>query len=216
MTIDQPTRNSELFEKIWEDAVVNIEKLTPEKSERSFLKSLVMGGTVAAEMIVSACSAISRYWAEGDTCRARELSQLFSFLMLSQCYRWLDEKEQPANVQRLPKETVSSKLIQVFEGEAEQGLDDFAHFDAQFNYDLDKHPHRVHLAGLVLARVSEICGHPCLDWTQVHFPVVEFTHIMKKGIVLDSAPMRSQDDINTVVAALTTGTEAMMRFYDGA
>ena len=89
-------------------------------------------------------------------------------------------------------------------------------FDAQFNYDLSKHPQLVHLSGLILARISEICGHPCLEWEQIKFPVVEFTHIMKKGIVIDGAPMRSQDDINVVVKALSSGVEAMTRFHDGA
>ena len=216
MTVDQTTRNSELFEQTWDDAIPNIERVTQDKDEQLFLKSLVMGGTVAAEVVINGCIAILPYWGEGDRARAREISQLFSFLMLSQCYRWLDEKDETRSQERLPKETVSSKLIDIFEGEAEQGLDDFSHFDSQFNYDLDKHPHMVHLAGLILAKVSDICGHRCLDWAQVYFPVVEFTHIMKKDIVLDSAPMRSQDDINMVVKALTTGTEAMMRYYDGA
>ena len=216
MTTEHDDSNSELFEEVWDRAVSNIEKLTRDQTEQLFLKSLVMGGTVAAEIVVGGCAGIQPHWGEGNTDRAMKVSQLFSFLMLSQCYRWLDGKPTPEALSRLPKEVLSTQLIYIFEGEPEQGVDDFVHFDLQFNYDLSKHPHLVHLSGLILARISEICGHPCLDWEQIKFPVVEFTHIMKKGIIIDAAPMRSQDDINVVVSALSAGVEAMTRFHDGA
>ncbi len=216
MTVDQEGRNSQLFEEVWDNALSNIEKLTRDPTETLFFKSLVMGGTVAAETVVNSCAGVQPYWGEGTTERAMEISQLFSFLMLSQCYRWLDDKPSPESLARLPKEVISTQLIYIFGGHPERGVDDFARFDAQFNYDLSKHPHLVHLSGLLLARVSEICGHPCLDWEQIKFPVVEFTHIMKKGIVIDGAPMRGQDDINAVVTALSSGVEAMTRFHDGA
>jgi hypothetical protein len=215
MTTDQESRNSQLFEEVWGKALANIEKLTQDPAEALFFKSLVMGGTVAAETVVGGCAGIQTYWGEGTAERAMEISRLFSFLMLSQCYRWLDDKPSPEALARMPKEVISTQLIYIFEGQPEQGVDDFVRFDAQFNYDLSKHPHLVHLSGLTLARISDICGHPCLDWEQIKFPVAEFTHIMKKGILIDGAPMRSQDDINVVVKALSAGVEAMTRFHDG-
>jgi hypothetical protein len=216
MTSEQETRNSQLFEEVWSKAAVNIDTLTGDDTERIFLKSLVMGSTVAAEIVLNNCGGIQQYWDKGDVPKAMEISQLFSFLMLGQCYRWLDAKPDPEGMTRLPKEVSATKLIYAFQGEPEQGIDDFLHFDAQFNYDLEKHPHLIHLSSLMLARISEICGHKCIEWDKIKFPVVELTHIMKKGVVLDGAPMRNQDDINTVVKALSTGVETMTRFHDGA
>ncbi len=215
MTSTPETPNSQIFEDVWSKATDNIEKLTTDTTERQFLRALAMGSTVAAEIVLNNCSAIQPYWGKGDISRAMEISQLFSFLMLGQCYRWLNNKPAADTTTRLPKEVSATKLIYIFQGEPEQGVDDFINFDSQFNYDLEKHPHMVHLSSLILAKVSEICGHKCVNWNRIKFPVVELTHIMKEGVVLDSTTMRSQDDINLVVQAISTGVEAMMRFHDG-
>jgi hypothetical protein len=210
------SRNSEILEEVWNKAIANTDQLTTDPNERRFLKSIAMGSTVATEITLNSCTEIQSFWGEGSIDRAKEISLLFSSIMLGQCYRWLNSKPAVANTAYLPKEVTATKLIYIFDGEPEQGMDDFIHFDAQFNCDLDRHPHLVHLSSLLLARISEICGHQCINWSKVKFPVVELTHIMKKGIVLDGVPMRNQSDINAVTQAITTGIEAMTRFHDGA
>lgn len=209
----EETRSGQLFEDAWQGAAGMIDELTKNPEERRFLKSLAMGGTVAAEAAVTNCQGLSGYWGEGNPAQARELSQLFSFLMLSQCYRWLDKGASLESTARTPKELPAIQLIYTFQGEPERGVEDFINFDAQFNYDLDKRPHMIHLASMLLARCCQICGHSCVDWSKVKFPVVEITHLMK-GAILDGAPLRSQQDINELVNALGSGVQAMTIFHE--
>jgi hypothetical protein len=206
--------NQELFEQVWEKATLRIDELAKDPVEQKFLKALVMGGTVAAEMVVNNVSAVQRFWGEGSVAWAAEISQLFSFLMLSQCYRWIMEKPEEGKTP-IPKEVSASKLIYAFNNEPEQSLDDFQRFDKQFNYDLEKKPHIVHTASFILAKICDIAGHPCLDWKQIKFPVAELTHMAKKGVILDSEPIRSQEDINTVTSSLAAGIQAMNKFHEG-
>lgn len=209
----QDEKNSELFEQVWEHATVRIDELTKDPTEQKFLKSLVMGGTVAAEMVVNN-TAVNRFWGEGSLAWADEVSQLFSFIMLSQCYRWVSEKPEEGK-SPVPKEVSATKLVYAFGSEPEQALDDFARFDKQFNYDLEKKPHIVHTASLMLARICEIAGHQCIDWKKVKFPVAELTSLAKKGVILDSEPIRSQDDINVVTNSIAAGLQAMNKFHEG-
>jgi hypothetical protein len=210
----QEDKNQELFEEVWEHATSRIDELSKDPTEQKFLKALVMGGTVAAEMVINNASAVRRFWGEGTSIAAAEISQLFSFLMLSQCYRWVMEKPEEGKTP-IPKEVSATKLIYAFNTEPEQSLDDFQRFDSQYNYDLEKKPHIVHTASLLLARVSEIAGHPCIDFNKVKFPVAELTHMAKKGVVLDSEPIRSQDDINVVTNSLAAGIQAMDKYHEG-
>ncbi|MCL2150585.1 MAG: hypothetical protein FWH51_06660 [Dehalococcoidia bacterium] len=212
MTETQVEKNAELFEQVWEQATTRIDQLTPDPAEQKFLKAIVMGGTVAAEAVVGATSA-SQFWGEGSLAWANEISQLFSFLMLSQCYRWVAERDEPDKTP-LPKEVSATKLIYAFNTEPEQSLDDFTHFDDQYNYDLDNKPHIVHTASFILARVCEIAGHKCIAWERVKFPVAELTSLAKKGVILDSEPIRGQDDINVVTDSLSAGLQAMNKFHD--
>lgn len=211
----QETKNMEIFEEVWDKATSRIDELTSDPAEQKFLKSLVMGGTVAAEMVVNNVDFARRYWGEGSAAWAAEISQLFSFLMLSQCYRWVVEQN-AMNKSAVPKEVSATKLIYAYSTEPEQSIDDFMRFDEQYNYDLDKKPHLVHTSSFLLARVCEVMGHQCIKWDKVKFPVAELTQLAKKGIILDSEPIRSQDDLNMVTQSLTTGLQAMNKFHDGS
>jgi hypothetical protein len=215
MTPVEETRNSQLFETVWQKATCSIEGLTSDETDRRFLKSLVMGGSVAAEAVVSNCQGVKRFWAESDEAKATELSQLFSFMMLSQIYRWIKQGPEQ-NSSAIPKEDGAKRLIHVFGSEPEQAIDDFVHFDKQYSYDLDKKQHLVHTASLLLARASEICGHKCIEWSKVKWPVVELYHLIKNGAILDRAPLRDQLDIDEMVKSLGIGMQAMTSFYSGA
>jgi hypothetical protein len=210
----QEEKNLEIFENVWQQATSRIDELTGDITEQKFLKSLVMGGSVAAEMVINNASAVHRFWGEGNAAWAKEISQLFAFLMLSQCYRWVIERPEEGKTP-IPKEVSATKLIYAFNTEPEQSLDDFIRFDLQYNYDLDKKPHIVHTASLVLARLCEIAGHPCIDWKRVKFPVAELHHLAKRGVILDSEPIRSQEDINIVTNSIAAGLQAMSKFHEG-
>jgi hypothetical protein len=209
------TRNGQLFENVWQKAVTNVDKLTEDADDRHFLKSLAMGGSVVAESVVITCQAVKGYWGEGNEAAATELSQLFSLLMLSQIYHWVKEKPPKEMTNTVPPEVSASRLIYIFGGEPEQAMDDFLHFDKQFAYDLSKHPHMIHVSSLLLAKASEICGHKCMDWSKVKWPVVEMTHLAK-GAIIDGAPMRGKLDIDAMLNSINTGVQAMMSYYGGA
>jgi hypothetical protein len=215
MTDTGESRNSQIFEQVWDTVTANIDKVTQDETDRKFLKSLAMGGTVAAESVVTACAEIQKYWGEGSEATATELSQLFSLLMLSQVYRWLQEKPPKDMTSTVPPEVSATRIVYVFGGEPEQGMDDFVHFDKQWEYDLRHHPHLVHISSLLLARCAEICGHKAVDWDKVKWPVVEMTHLVK-GAIIDGAAMRSKLDIDNMLASLNSGVQAMMSFYGGS
>jgi len=215
MTPADETRNSQLFETVWQKVIVKVDTLTEDTADRRFLKSLAMGGSVAAESVISTCQAVKGFWGEGSAATATELSQLFSLLMLSQIYRWVTEKPPGDMANTVPPEVSASRLVYIFGGEPEQGMDDFLHFDQQFAYDLKRHPHLIHVSSLLLARTSEICGHRCMDWSKVKWPVVEMTHLAK-GAIIDGAPMRGKLDIDAMLNSINTGVQAMMSYYGGA
>ena len=215
MTPADESRNGQLFENVWQKVITKIDLLTDDADDRRFLKSLAMGGSVAAESVISTCQSIKGFWGEGSEDMATELSQLFSLLMLSQIYRWVKEKPPKEMTNTVPPEVSATRLIYVFGGEPEKAMEDYMHFDQQFACDLKKHSHLVHVSSLLLARTSEICGHKCIDWSKVKWPVVEMTHLIK-GAILDGAPMRGKLDIDAMQDSLNTGVQAMMSYYGGA
>ena len=214
MAATQEDKNSEIFEQVWEKAASRIDQLTQDQAEQTFLKSIVMGGTVAAETVINNTSA-SRFWGEGSAAWAEEISQLFSFIMLSQCYRWVAERAEEGKTP-LPKEVSATKLIYAFGSEPEQSLDDFMRFDKQYNHDIENKPHIVHTATFILARICEIASHKCINWSKIKFPVDELTSLAKKGVILDSEPIRGQEDINIVTNSIAAGFQAMNKYFDGS
>jgi hypothetical protein len=132
--------------------------------------------------------------------------------MLSQIYRWIREKPPEGMTNTVPPEVSATRIIYIFDGEPERGMEDFLHFNSQYAYDLDHHTHLIHFASLLLARVSEICGHQALDWSKVKWPVVEMTHLTR-GTIIDGTAMRSKLDIDNLLSSLSTGVQAMMSFY---
>ena len=212
MAETQEERNAELFEQVWGKATARVDELKTDETEHRFLKAMIMGGTVAAEMVINNTFA-KQFWGEGKDAWAGEISQLFSFIMLSQCYRWVAEQSE-ASSSPVPKEVSATKLIYAFDTEPEQSLDDFVRFDNQYDHDLSHKAHIVHTASFLLARICEITGHKCIVWNKIKFPVDELTSLAKKGIIIDSEPIRSQDDINVVTTAVATGLQAMNKFFD--
>ncbi len=214
MALDEETRNSQLFENIWQNAVTKADALTEDEHDRHFLKALVMGGSVAAESAVSACQDVREFWGQGSEDAATEITQLFSLIVLGQLYRYLKDNPPEDTTGTIPPEVNVSRLVQIFGGEPEKGMEDYTNFDKQFECDMKKHGSLTHISILLMARVCEICGHKCMDWERVKFPVVEMTHLVK-GAIIDGAPLRSILDINAMQNSLNAGMQAMIHFYAG-
>ncbi|MCL2140750.1 MAG: hypothetical protein FWH42_03615 [Dehalococcoidia bacterium] len=215
MTTDKTISHSDFFEAVWQSVGNNIENLTSDATDQRFLKSIVMGGSVAAEALVSSSPSIKHFWQEGTQQIAQELSLLFSHNMLTQLYQWVKNNPPTNMVDTIPKEITATRIIHVFNGDAEKSMADFMHFDQQLSYDFAKHPHLIHSCALLLARCSEICGHPCIDWDKVDWPVVELTHLTQ-GAITDGAPMRSKPDMDAMLSSLNLGGQAMLSYYSGA
>jgi len=215
MSIEEQTHNSQIFENVWQKAVAGMDAVVADDDDRCFLKALVMGGSVAAESAVSACPEITKLWGEGNEAAATRLNQLFSLVVLGQLYRWIKDNPPEGNPNTVPPEINVTRLVQVFGGDQEEGIKDYEHFDRQFDCDMKKHGNLTHTSIMLLARCGDICGHQCMDWSKVKFPVVEMTHLVK-GAIIDGAPLRSIQDINAMQAGLNAGIQAMTRFYAGA
>ncbi len=204
--------NGQLFENVWQKACAKIDKLSENVEDRRFLKSLSMAGSVVAESVISTCDGVRTYWGEGSDSAARQLTQLFSLIMLSQLYRWVRENPPEDMTATIPPAVNVNLIASIFDGDQKQGMDDYLHFEQQFTCDLAKHSHLTHVSSLLLARASEICGHPCIDWSKVKFPVAEMTHLVK-GAITDGAPMRGVLDIRAMQHSLDAGTQALMTYY---
>jgi hypothetical protein len=206
--------NEEIFENVWQTAIANIESIAFDANDKRFLQSLAMGGSVAAESLVTSSPTINQYWGDGNQQTAMKLSLLFSLIILSQLFLLAKQNPPKDFVAMLPKEVTATRIFHVFNGNPEESIEDFLHFDQQFAYDLEKHKHLTHTGSLLLARCSEICGHPCINWKKVKWPVVEMTHLTK-GTITDSTPMRSKIDIDTMLHSIDAGAQAMTSYYGG-
>lgn len=209
-------QNSQILDEIWEMANSHIDKVLNSEQERGFIMSIAMGATVAAELFLNNCESIRPFWREGSVENGKEICALFSFIMLSQCYRWINQQPGADPSTNLPMEVMSTKLMYIFEVAPERWMEDFGRFDAQFNYDLDNHPHIIHLSALMIARICQICGHQCLAWKEIEFPVHEFKDIVNPKVLIDGAPLREQQDINVVATAISTGIDAMNKYIEEA
>ncbi|MBR6332031.1 MAG: hypothetical protein IKR78_02735 [Dehalococcoidales bacterium] len=216
MASELEERNSQVLDEIWNIASEHIDKVITSEQERQFILSIAMGATVAAELFLNNCESIRPFWREGSIEKGKEICNLFSFIMLSQCYRWINQQPGADPNANLPKEVMSTKLMYIFEVAPERWMEDFTKFDEQFNYDLDNHPHIIHLSALIIAKICQLCGHQCLAWGEIEFPVHEFKDIMSPSVLIDGAPLREQKDINVVATALSTSIDAMNKYIEEA
>ena len=196
------------FDDVWRQIAGAAESRSDNETEKHFLESLVRGGITAASIVVSCCDGLAKYCSPFNTDKALGLTRLYSWIMLCQCYRWLQGELNPES-NPIPIGEFGEKLLSLF-GKMDEGeYQLYLNLNTQFNYDLDKKPHMTHFSALLLALSSEVCGHKCLDWTTLRFPVKEMTHIFLRGGVIDTEPMRSLNVTEAVKEALGTGIQAM-------
>ena len=203
-----------LFEEVWENVTNRIDLIEDNATNRHFLKSLVMGATVVAERVVTNCEGLARYWKNGDAIKAQGLTGLFFWILLSHCHYWIESEKEKKD--GMISEQIAIKLLSCFGDINPTDFQAFLGLYKQYHHDLKNSPHLTHVSGLLLAMSCEICGHKCLDWSKINFPVKEMYHVVRKGAFIDTEPIRSVHDISGMKNALSAGVQAMTIYFDKA
>ncbi len=204
-----------LFKAVFARISEMIHKLIKDESERRFYKSLLIGGNTVANSVVTSCEGVKKAWGDGDEAKALALTKLFTLLMLSQCYRWIDKTEpNSGEKQKEARQASASKILYLFEDDSEDAVEDFLNLDTQFGYDLENRTHLIHIGIVLLAKACEACGHKCIEWSKVSFPVGEMPELVQAGAIISSAPLSSTDDIAALWRSHSIGVQAMMKYHE--
>ncbi len=192
-----------------------IHKLIKDENKRRFYKALLIGGNTVANAVVAACEGVKKAWGDGDEAKALALTKLFTLLMLSQCYRWIDKTEpNSGEEQKEARKAAASKILYLFEDDSEEVIEGFLDMDTQFGYDLEYRTHLVHTGILLLAKACEACSHKCIEWSKVSFPIGEMPELVQAGAIIDSTPLSSTDDIAALWRSYSIGVQAMMKHHE--
>lgn len=203
-----------LFEQVWRNVSNVIDNYCGDGEPGLFLKALLMGGTVAAEYATVNCNGLSGYWNGGDEVKAHGLAKLFFWMIFSYNQYQLYADKNISRDELITVKEAAERLLPVFGDMTEEEVDLFINFNTQLNHDIGKDPHLVHLSSLLLAVSSEICGHKCLDWSKVQFPVIEMVDIASKGAIIDSKPINNKHDISEMQTAFLSGIKAANVCYE--
>lgn len=188
---------------------------------RRFYRLLVTGGVNMANATVHYCDGIQKFWGGGNPQRALALARLFSMLMLSQTFLWLDAQTEQQATQKddsPPERHIDigavGKLLGLFGEVTESDIRQFLDIDNQFHYEVDHQTDMTHFGVLLLALASEACGHTCLDWSKVKYPVKSLETLTRGGAVLDSSVTNSINDLRLLWLCRSMGIQAMMQKHE--
>ncbi len=212
-TAEEPEVNG-FFDTVSDQIGERVNRLTEDKNNRIFYTALLIGGSTMAKCVVKECEGVKKAWAGGDEAKALALTRLFTLLMLSQCYQWLDARRAEQQEPTGPSLSAVSNISQLFGDDSEEAIKDFLAIDTQFRYDLKYRSHMVHLGIVLLAKACEVCGYNCLDWSKVSFPVKSMEPLARSRAIIDSAVINSVDDIKTLWNCHALGVQAMTRYYE--
>lgn len=201
------------FDTVLAGTSERIPGLIADEGTRRLYRALLAGGSVTARAVVNQCQGIRGVWAGGDEKKALALTRLFTMMMLSQCYRWLSGKEPVSEEQTGARETAASNIGHLFGDGTRAAVKELFDIDIQFKYDLENKSHLVHMGSLILAKASDACGHRSIDWSKVSFPVKSLKPLTSSMAIVDSAPIRSPDDIRALWAGHAAGVKAMNDYY---
>lgn len=201
------------FDTVLAGSSERIPGLIADEGTRRLYRALLAGGSVTARAVVNQCQGIRGVWAGGDEKKALALTRLFTMMMLSQCYRWLSGKEPVSEEQTGARETAASNIGHLFGDGTRAAVKELFDIDIQFKYDLENKSHLVHMGSLILAKASDACGHRSIDWSKVSFPVKSLKPLTSSMAIVDSAPIRSPDDIRALWAGHAAGVKAMNDYY---
>jgi len=177
-------------------------------------KSLLVSGSITANAAVNLCEVIKNAWGNGDETKALRLIKLFTLVMLCQTFIWADKqkanKDEPESV-NLP---AISNTLNLFNDNSEEAVKGFLNMYKQFKYDLENKTHMVYLGVMLLALACEACGHTCLDWSKVEFPIESPESLTASGAVIDSAVINNSDDTRMLWVCRSKGVQAMFKYHE--
>lgn len=203
-----------VFDAIFVQISENINNAFPDDNNRHFFKSLLTGGKIMANAVVIGCQGLREVCGIIDMAKALSLTKLFTLLMLSQTFHWLDiqksGKEEEVKV-NLPSVLV---VLNLFNDNSERSVKDFININAQFKYELNHHDHMTHLAVFLLAKACEACGHKCIEWSKVTFPFKSLQTLTTSRAIVDPAMINNVNDIRIVTNSFASGVQAMVNYHE--
>jgi hypothetical protein len=203
-----------IFDAAFVQISKNINNSFPDYNSRRFYKSLLAGGKIMANAVVARCQGLREVCGDIDKVKALALTKLFTLLMLSQTFRWLEGQEsETENAANLNLSTVSI-ILNLFGDSSEESVKDFINIDTQFRYELKHHDHLTHLAVLLLAKACEVCGHRCIEWSKVSFPIKSLQPLTTSRAIVDAAKINSVNDIRVVISSLDSGVQTMVNYHE--
>jgi len=201
------------FKAVFTQVSERIDQTTTNENERLFYKSLLAGGNTMANAVVTACEGAKEVWCNGDEEKALALTKLFTLLMLSQAFRWLDNQESKSEEKRTAHQSAVSNVLNLFGDNSEEAIKDFFNMDIQFKYDLKHQSHMVHFGALLLGKACEVCGHKCIEWSKVSFPVKSMEPLTRSGAIIDFIPIGNPNDITALWNSHAAGVQSMVKYY---
>jgi hypothetical protein len=192
----------------------NIDNTFPDENNRNFFKSLLTGGKIMANLVVAKCQGLREVCGNIDIAKALSLTKLFTMLMLSQAFRWLDNQKTEKDEEVKVNLQAVSVVLNLFNDNSEESIKDFINMDTQFRYELNHHNHMTHLAVLLLAKASESCGHKCIEWDKVTFPFKSLQPLTTSKAIVDAAIINSVNDIGEVINSFALGVQSMVKYHE--
>jgi hypothetical protein len=212
-TTEEPEVNG-LFDTTFSQISERIIRLAENNNNRIFYLALLTGGSTMAKAVVDSCQGVKDLWAGGDEAKALVLTELFTLLMLSRCYRWIDDKEPDQQKPQESRRPAVLNILLLFGDDSEKAIEDFFNMDAQFKYDLKYKGHLTHLGIFLLAKAGEACGHKSIDWSNVSFPMKSMEPLTRSGAIINSMTIGNPDDINALWECHAQGVQAMVKYHE--
>lgn len=212
----QKSKNKRLFATVASRVSGILSSLVTDEDDRkvyalttSYL-AVLAGGEVVAYLVVENCACVKKAWGEGNEEKALALIKLFTLDMLSEWYRWLDEKKQPSEDERRQARVMAaSNILRLFGDDSENAVEDFLNMDSQFNYERDNNTRLVTISHLLLAKACEACGQSCINWGKVVFPVREWQALVDAGAIINDPISENYRDLIAFRTVEVTGIETM-------
>ena len=213
MPPSEESETGQLFQDVFDQVSKRINQFDADENKLVFYNALLAGGTVMAGSVVTNCQGINKLWAGGDGAKAMALAKLFTSFMLFQCFRWIEGKADNPQEQTGKYPPVLLDILSFFGETSEEEIEDLSNINIQFRYEVTQ-THMTHLAILLLARACQACGHQCIDWSKVSYPVKSMKPLTQSGAIVDSAPISGVDDIRAFRASHAAGIQAMTKYHE--
>ncbi|UCE97327.1 MAG: hypothetical protein JSV74_05040 [Dehalococcoidia bacterium] len=202
-----------IFNAIFVRISENINNIFPDYNNRRFYKSLLAGGKAMANAVIVRCQEVKRICGEIDEVKASALTRLFTLLMLSQAFRWLDQASEGGEVAQVNLSAVSA-VLNLFDDNCQESVEDFMNLDTQFKYELKHHDHLTHLAVFLLAKACEACGHKCIEWSRASLPIKSLEILTHSRAIVDATTINSVNDIRAMLDCHAIGIQAMVNYHE--